>query len=126
MDCCYSLQRILFHVTPRIAAVKNSTTAQTKKIARSTRRLSRTVSKIAIEMFGDICLKINEICSEIEIGNEEWEACRRFHEYDLDKSGYIDGNEISLAFGAMGIATTSDEFRAIMVLLDKDGDMKIS
>ena len=65
-------------------------------------------------MFGDICLKINEICSEIEIGNEEWEACRRFHEYDLDKSGYIDGNEISLAFGAMGIATTSNEYRAII------------
>ena len=125
-NCIYLLQRILFHVTPRIAAVKNATTAQTKKIARSTRRLSRTGSKIAIEMFGTICLKINEICSEIEIGNEEWEACRRFHEYDLDKSGYIDGNELSLALHAMGIASTSNEYRAITTLLDKDGDKKIS
>ena len=77
-------------------------------------------------MFGTICLKINEICSEIEIGNEEWEACRRFHEYDLDKSGYIDGNELSLALHAMGIASTSNEYRAITTLLDKDGDKKIS
>jgi Ca2+-binding EF-hand superfamily protein len=133
----FLLQRILFHVTPKISTMEmgasNNDNAPSKKgknkaqiEARSTRRLSRTMSKVAIEMFGSICIKINELCNEVEIGNEELEAARRFREYDSKNVGYINGTELPEAVTSMGIACNEKEIRSVVSVLDIDSDDKIS
>eukprot|EP00943_MAST-04B_sp_MAST-4B-sp1_P009388 g9388.t1 len=125
----YLLQRILFHVTPKISETEMGSHDQKKKpqvIGASTRRLSRTLSLVAIEMFGELCIKINELCEEIELGNEELETARRFRVYDKNNMGYIDSAKLKMAVSEMGIACTESELRSLANVLDKDSDNHIS
>ncbi len=127
----YLLQRIIFHVTPKISSIEMGSKGKSKQpkgkpMAKSTRRLSRTLSKVAIEMFGDLCEKINELCEEIELGNEELETARRFRAYDKHKLGYIEAPKLKTAVSEMGIACTESEINSLVDILDRDSDSHIS
>lgn len=123
----YLLQRILFHVTPKISATEMGSHGKNKKPpGKPTRRLSRSVSKVAIEMFGELCEKINELCEEIELGNEELETARRFRVYDKNNMGYIEVAKLKIAVSEMGIACTENEINALVNVLDKNSDNHIS